>query len=202
MLKTVMQNTRKKQNIRKKELINATMSIIHETGLADPTLAAISDRAGLSSSSIVSHYFKNKQELLKETMLDFVGGFLGEMVFRVAAGKSPLEKIYALIDANFAPSQCTPEAISVWMFFWGRVPVNEDFAEIERTLEKYMINELKQALIELVPNEQVDYFAESVIAIIYGLWLRFALDPKRITLETAHKITIDLVHARIGISKP
>ncbi|HEY3327778.1 MAG TPA: transcriptional regulator BetI [Novimethylophilus sp.] len=188
--------------IRKKELMNATMSVIHETGLADPTLAAICERAGLSSSSIVSHYFKNKQELLKATMLDLVGGFLGEMALRVTAAKSPLEKIYALIDANFAPSQCTPEAISIWMFFWGRVPVNEDFAEIERTLEKYIINELKQALLEIVPEEQVDDFAEGIMAIMYGLWLRFALDPKRITLETAHKITIDLVRARIGVPGP
>lgn len=189
-----------KKTIRKKELMSATMSVIHETGLADPTLAAICERAGLSSSSIVSHYFKNKQELLKATMLDFVGGLLGEMALRVTAANTPLEKIYALIDANFAPSQCTPEAISVWMFFWGRVPINEDFAEIERTLEKYIINELKQALLEIVPKEQVDEFAEGIMAIIYGLWLRYALDPKRITIETAHKITVDLVHARIGVS--
>lgn len=184
---------------RRKELITATMAMIHESGLADPTLAAICERAGQSSSSIVSHYFKNKQQLLKETMLDLVGGLLGEIALRATAAKSPLEKIYALIDANFAPSQCTPEAISVWMFFWGRVPVNEDFAEIERTLEKYLINELKQALVEIVPPDQVDECAEGIMAIIYGLWLRYALDPKRITLDTAHKITRDLVHARIGV---
>lgn len=188
------------QHIRKKELIQATMSVIHETGLADPTLAAISDREGLSSSSIVIHYFKNKQELLKETMLVFVGGFLGEIALRITRAKSPLEKIYAIIDANFAPSQCTPEAISVWMFFWGRVPINKDFAEIDHTLEKYIINELEQALLELTHKEQVNDSAESIMAIMYGLWLRFALNPKRISLETAHKITINLVHARIGIS--
>ena len=188
------------QHIRKKELIQATMSVIHETVLADSTLAAISDRAGLSSSSIVSHYFKNKQELLKETMLVFVGGFLGEIALRITRAKSPLEKIYAIIDANFAPSQCTPEAISVWMFFWGRVPINKDFAEIDHTLEKYIINELEQALLELTHKEQVNDSAESIMAIMYGLWLRFALNPKRISLETAHKITINLVHARIGIS--
>ena len=187
------------KTIRRKELIHATMSIIHETGLADPTLAMICERAGLSSSSIVSHYFKNKQELLKETMLDLVGSFLGEMALRVTAARTPLDKIYALIDANFAPSQCTPEAISVWMFFWGRVPVNDDFAEIERTLEKFIINELRQALTEIVPGEQVDDFAEGIIAIMYGLWLRYALDPKRITLKTAHQITRDLVNARIGV---
>jgi TetR/AcrR family transcriptional repressor of bet genes len=190
------------KTIRRKELIHATMSVIHETGLADPTLAVICERAGLSSSSIVSHYFKNKQELLKETMLDLIGGFMGEMALRVTAAKTPLDRIYALIDANFAPSQCTPEAISVWMFFWGRVPVNGEFAEIEHTLEKYMINELRHALAEIVAAPQVEDVAESILAIMYGLWLRYALDPKRITLKTAHQITRDLVHARIGVQKP
>lgn len=187
-------------HIRKKELIQATMSVIHETGMSDPTLATISEHAGLSSSSIVSHYFKNKHELLKETMLVFVSGFIGEMAIRITASETPLEKIYALIDANFAPSQCNPEAVSVWMFFWGRVPANEDLAEIERKLEKYILNELEQALLELVPNDQVCDAAESIIAIIYGLWLRFALNPKRIDLETAKKTTVSLVHACIGIS--
>lgn len=187
------------KSTRRKELITATMAMIHESGLADPTLAAICERAGLSSSSIVSHYFKNKQELLKETMLDLVGALLGEIAMRTTAAATPLDKIYAVIDANFAPSQCTPEAISVWMFFWGRVPVDEDFAEIERTLEKYIIHALKDGLTEIVPADQVDECAEGIMAIIYGLWLRYALDPKRITLETAYKITRDLVHARIGV---
>lgn len=186
------------QPIRKKELINATMSVIHESGLTDPTLSAICERAGLASSSIVSHYFKNKQELMKATMLELVGSFLGEMALRATAAQTPLEKIYALIDANFASSQITPEAISVWMYFWGHVPVDEDFAEIERTLEKYISQELKQALIEIVPNSEVDECAESIIAIMYGLWLRFALDPKRFKLEMARKIMYDLVRSRVG----
>ena len=188
------------KNIRRKELINATMSIIHELGLADPTLALICDRAGLSSSSIVSHYFKNKQELLKATMMELVGGYMGEMALRVTAAKTPQDKIYALIDGTFAPSQCSAEAISVWMFFWGRVPVNAEFAEIEHTLEKYIIDELNRALVELVPEDEVSDCSEGIMAIMYGLWLRYALDPRRITLDTAHKITRDLVNARIGVN--
>jgi|CXWK01.1.fsa_nt_gi TetR/AcrR family transcriptional repressor of bet genes len=190
-----------RKTTRRKDLINATMALIHESGLADPTLAQISERAGLSSSSIVSHYFTNKQELLKATMMDLVGGYMGEMALRVTSAKGPRDKIYALIDGTFAPSQCSPEAISVWMFFWGRVPLNEDFAEIEHTLEKYIADELKQALSSIVPAAEVDDCAEGILAVIYGLWLRFALDPKRITLETAHMITRDLVNARIGVTE-
>jgi len=84
---------------------------------------------------------------------------------------------------------------------FARVPLNEDFAEIEHTLEKYIADELKQALSSIVPAAEVDDCAEGILAVIYGLWLRFALDPKRITLETAHMITRDLVNARIGVTE-
>lgn len=186
------------QNIRRKELINATMSVIHESGLADPTLAMICERAGLSSSSIVSHYFKNKQELLKATMHDLVGGYMGEMVMRVTAAKTARDRIYALIDGTFAASQCSPEAISVWMFFWGRVPLDPEFAKIEHTLEKYIGDELRLALKDIVPAGQVSDCAEGILAIIYGLWLRYALDPKSITLAAAHRLARDLVNAHIS----
>lgn len=186
------------KNIRRKELINATMSIIHESGLADPTLAMICERAGLSSSSIVSHYFKNKQELLTATMHELVGGYMGEMALRITAATSPLDKIYAIIDGTFAPSLCSPEAVSVWMFFWGRVPLDPEFARIEHTLEKYILDELRQALGQIVPQAQVSDCAEGITAVIYGLWLRYALDPKSITVEAADRIARDLVNARIG----
>jgi len=134
------------ESIRRKELIKATTAVMHESGLSEPTLAAICARAGLSSSSIVNHYFKSKQELLECTMHELAAGFLGEISLRVSAAKSPIDKVRAVIDANFAPSQCTPEAVSAWLWFWGRVPTNEAFAAIELAADTHIIGELKRAL--------------------------------------------------------
>ena len=35
------------------------------------------------------------------------------------------------------------------------------------------------------------------MAIMYGLWLRFALDSKKINVEVAIRITKDLTHSRL-----
>lgn len=196
MLKVGTRVARNKDS-RKRGLMSATMAIIHETGLAEPTLSAICNRAGLSSSSIVSHYFKNRQELLEETMRDLANGFLGEVTMRVISAKTPMDKVDAIIDANFAPSQCTEEAISVWLWFWARVPTNKAFSAIEHSLETYIVNELKDSLKQLVPINEVERLAEGVMAITYGLWLRFALDQKKISIELAKEITKDLVHTKI-----
>jgi len=183
--------------IRRKELIAATIAIIHESSLNEPTLAAISARAGLSTS-IVNHYFKTKQKLLEETFRELAGVFIGEFALSIASAKTPIDKINVIIDANFAPSQCTPEVVSAWLWFWARVPINDAFAEIEHTVDNHVVNEIKRALQPLMSEGDVEDFAEGIMAIMYGFWLRFAFDPKKLPVETACRITKDLVASRIS----
>lgn len=185
--------------IRKRELIRATTAVMHESGLAEPTLAAICARAGLSSSSIVSHYFESKQDLLECTMRDLAAGFLGEIALRVSTARSALDKVRAVIDANFAPSQCTPEAVSAWLWFWSRVPTNEVFAQIERAIDDHVVGELKRALHDIVPKADVDDVAEGIMALMYGFWLRFALDQKKLNIQTACRITQDAVVSKLSL---
>ena len=176
---------------RRKELIQATMTAIHRAGLAEPTVAEICKYAGLSSVSIVNHYFKNKQDLLECTMHELAGDFLGEVALRVGSAQTPMARIFAVIDANFAPSQCTPEAVSAWLWFWSRTPSSTVFAEIEHATHHHIITELKRGLAELLPADEVKDAAESLMAIMYGTWLRFALDPKILDIEAARRITRD-----------
>jgi TetR/AcrR family transcriptional repressor of bet genes len=187
------------ESIRRRELIKATTSVMHESGLSEPTLAAICARAGLSSSSIVNHYFNSKQELLECTMRELAAGFLGEVSLRVGTARTAVAKVRAVIDANFAPSQCTPEAVSAWLWFWSRVPTNEAFAEIERATETRIVGELERALQAIVPAQDVADVAESVMALMYGFWLRFALDPRKIDVETARRITQDAVVSKLRV---
>jgi len=183
--------------IRRKQLIDATVSMIHESELGDPTLAEISSRAGLSTS-IVNHYFKSKKKLFEETMRELASGFIGEVTLRVSSVHTPMEKINAIIDANFAPSQCTPEAVSAWFWFWSRVPVSDEFAEIELICDRYLEKELRTAVNQLVPEDEVEDVVEGIIAIMYGLWVRFAHDPKKINVVTARRITKSLVASRVN----
>lgn len=183
--------------VRRKELIDATISIIHESGLSDPTLASISEKAGLSTS-IVNHYFKTKQKLLEATMRELASSFIGEVTLRTSGAASPLDRINGVIEGNFAASQCTPEAVSAWLWFWARVPVCKEFADIELAIDTHIENELRVAVKELVSPEDVEDVVEGIVAIMYGLWLRFAHDPKKVNLEVARRITKDMVACRVN----
>ena len=190
--------------IRRKELIQATMTAIHRAGLAEPTLADICKYAGLSSVSIVNHYFKSKQDLLECTMHELAGDFLGEVALRAGSTRTPIDRVFAVIDANFAPSQCTPEAVSSWLWFWSRTPSSPVFADIEHATHRHIITELKRGLAELLPSNEVKDAAESLMALMYGMWLRFALDPKILDVEAARRITRDnfLLRLRAAAAGP
>ena len=53
--------------LRRKQLIAAAISSIHEYGLADATLARIARKAGVSTG-IIHHYFDDKNDLIFEIM--------------------------------------------------------------------------------------------------------------------------------------
>lgn len=180
------------------------MTAIHRAGLAEPTLADICQYARLSSVSIVSHYFKSKQDLFESTMHALAGDFLGEVALRTSAARTSIDRVFAVIDANFAPSQCTPEAVSSWLWFWARTPSSPVFAEIEHATHRHIITELKRGLSELLRPHEVQDAAESLMALMYGMWLRFALEPQIMDVEAARRITRDnfLLRLRAAAADP
>jgi TetR/AcrR family transcriptional regulator, transcriptional repressor of bet genes len=177
------------EQLRRKELIQATLTAIHRAGEAEPTVAAICKFARVSSVSIVNHYFKNKQDLFECTMRELAGDFLGQVALRTQSARTPVERVFAVIDANFSPSQCTAEAVSSWLWFWSRTPSSPVFADIERATHGHVISELTRALSELLPTAEVHDAAESLMALMYGMWLRFALEPTILDVEAAKRIT-------------
>jgi TetR/AcrR family transcriptional regulator, transcriptional repressor of bet genes len=183
--------------VRRKELIRATMTAIHRAGLAEPTLASICEFAGLASVSMVNHYFSSKSELFECTMRELAGDFLGHMALHTGDSISPRERVLAVIDANFAPSQCTAEAVASWLWFWSRTPSNPAYAEIERSTHQFVVKELKRGLKELLPRREIEDAAESLMALMYGLWLRFALNPEVLDVEAARRITRDAFLLRV-----
>jgi TetR/AcrR family transcriptional regulator, transcriptional repressor of bet genes len=187
-----------KKTIRKKDLIDATMRAIHETGAADPTMAQISSRAGLASGSIISHYFSSKEELMQETYRELSTVFAREVALRVGTARTPMEKVEAIVGAVFAPSQTTPAAVSVWLWYWTKAALDPQYGAIERSTYGKVRKELAAAIATLAPKSKIEDLAEGLLALMYGLWLRFALDPRGLDLERAVKITLDLVRTRLA----
>src|SRR5260221_8272531 len=90
--------------IRRRQLIDATITSIGRYGLADTTVQRISREAGVSSG-IIHHYFGGKDELLEATMRRLLQGLHEDVVAALGKARSLEDRIVAIIDSNFAAGQ-------------------------------------------------------------------------------------------------
>ena len=86
--------------IRRKQLVEAAIAVIHEQGFANATVARIARQAGISAG-MVHHYFKDKDDLLFATMRHLLAELRADAVARLSRAADPRQRIRAIIDACF-----------------------------------------------------------------------------------------------------
>jgi TetR/AcrR family transcriptional regulator, transcriptional repressor of bet genes len=101
------------EDLRRRQLIAATITSIHEEGFANATISRISKTAGLSGG-IVAHYFDDKAGLLAATMRSLAQDLLRETVKRLKAAETPEAPGPTASSISAASSRATPAAISRW----------------------------------------------------------------------------------------
>ena len=105
--------------VRRAQLIDATIESIAAHGIGGTTMATVTKIAGLSVG-LVNFHFENKQNLLEETLV-----FLAREHHEhwkqayLDAGLSAHEKLLAIVDAHFHPRICTRKKLAVWYAFFG-----------------------------------------------------------------------------------
>jgi TetR/AcrR family transcriptional repressor of bet genes len=160
--------------IRRQQLIDATIASLGERGFSDTTVQTISRQAGVSPG-IIHHYFGGKEELLVATMRCMLLQLRNDAVASLAAAKTPRERLLAVIDANFATSQFTPQVINAWLGFWAQVPHVPALARLQRVNSRRLHSNLMHSLRKLMPHERAETVSRGLAAMIDGLWLRSAL---------------------------
>src|ERR1700761_2549077 len=94
------------REVRRAQLIDATLLTIDQAGLSGTTLASVAQRANISTG-IVNHYFGDKDGLLEATMRR-----------RIAAKPQPRARLRAIVAANFDVSQVSGPVMKTWLAFW------------------------------------------------------------------------------------
>lgn len=181
------------QDIRRRQLIEATIDTIEEYGFAETTIARISKRAGLSGG-IISHYFGGKNALLAATMRSLLDDLQAEMVARLRRAASPVQRIEAVIGASFADEQFTPRVSMVWLAFYGQIPHSPELARLHRVYARRLRSNLRHAFRKLMPPEASDDAAEGMSCMIDGIWVRAALTRGVPDLERAHRLSLDYLY--------
>src|SRR3546814_5448651 len=95
------------EDLRRRQLIAATITSIHEQGFANATISRISKNAGLSGG-IVAHYFDDKAGLLAATMRSLAQDLLRETV-RSEEHTSELQSLMRISYAVFCLKKKTQQ---------------------------------------------------------------------------------------------
>lgn len=178
------------REIRRQQLIEATIDTLATRGYADTTLAEVARRAGLSSG-IVNFHFATKEKLLVETLQYLSEEYRNN--WRLAldrAGPSPAERLAAVVASDFDRKICTRRKLAAWCAFWGEAKTRPDYLKHCGANDEAFQNTLADLCAELVAEGgYADYdharIARGLDALLEGLWLKLLTAVKDITRQEA-----------------
>ncbi|XDA99215.1 TetR/AcrR family transcriptional regulator [Sulfitobacter sp. LCG007] len=181
---------------RRRQLLDAALRSIKQHGLAKTTLATVAQEAGLSQGVAV-FYFKSKNSLLAETLRAHYAAYTETWQRALEeAGADPLDRLQALIRADFAPHVCSPEALSIWFAFWGEQNFTPQYAEISRDFDTLRTEAIRQAVADLFRGEDeatTDRISDWIDSLTDGYWQYIHLFPGRLSPEAAIASTLAMI---------
>jgi transcriptional repressor BetI len=180
---------------RRRELIEATLSIIAERGFAETTVARICGAAGVSRG-LISHYFAGKQALLLEAYRGLSQELAAETAKAMSASNGdPLNALRALVEVSFRPPVFEADKIAAWLAFWSAARGSAALNALNRELYRGYRASVTRLMAEAARSRGVSLNAHraatALTALIDGLWLEHALDPEAFGVDQAEAVCLD-----------
>jgi AcrR family transcriptional regulator len=85
---------------RRAQIVTAAIDTIAELGYQQASFARIAERAGLSSTRLISYHFNGKDELIGQIVTEVIGELSAFMAQRMAATTSARDALATYISAN------------------------------------------------------------------------------------------------------
>ena len=182
------------KEVRKDQLIRATMKCIARTGLSGVTMARVTTEAGLSLG-IANLHFKSKEKLLLET-LEFVTAEYSRgqrEILNSDSYPSVAAKLEALLEFDFSTTVTDKNKMAVWFAFLGEAksrPTYQRICSRQDSVSESLVSSLFQAVIDeaAYPQANAELTAAGYIALVDGLWLNALVAPRRLPRKKAHRV--------------
>lgn len=186
------------REIRRPQLIQATMEVIDQVGLQAASVALIG-RTAQVSPGIINHYFGGKDGLLEATMRQVLQD-LGEGVKQELAQVGPddvVGRVLAIVRGNFNPRQLDSHVVKTWLAFWAQAMHHPVLFRLQRVNAQRLLSHLRRELKRVVPHDKAHFIAVAIAALIDGIWLRGALNPDGIDVDQALAIITDYLEHQL-----
>jgi TetR/AcrR family transcriptional repressor of bet genes len=187
------------KEVRRVQLIEATIDVIARAGFSDLTLAQVAETARLSTG-IVNFYFKSKDALLAATLSHMVEEYQRHWRGNVAAaGPLPADRITAMLEGDFQRLVANRKAVTVWYAFWGETRWRPDFMSLCQALNREFQGVAADLFRELIAGHDTGerdpmLLAKGFSAMSDGLWLDMLINPKETDRETARRVVRAFLH--------
>ncbi|VVO34751.1 TetR family transcriptional regulator C-terminal domain-containing protein [Pseudomonas fluorescens] len=178
--------SRMEPELRKANLIEATLVCLKRHGFQGASIRKISAEAGVSVG-LISHHYSGKDELVAQAYMAVTGRVMSLLRDAMEqAAPNARERLSAFFRASFSAELLDPQLLDAWLAFWGAVKTAEAInLAHEHSYGEYR-SELRQVLNDLARQEaweafDADLAAISLSALLDGLWLESGLNPGTFT---------------------
>ncbi len=184
--------------IRKPQLIEATMEAIDSVGMPKASVSMIACYAGVSPA-IINHYFGGKDGLLEAIMRAVLRELSQGVRERRSAAPADdsIAQIAAIVKGNFDNYQRDTKVVKTWLAFWSLAMHSPALNRLQRVNEQRLLSHLRMELKKLMPAERAALVAQSIAALIDGIWLRGALNAAGIDNQLALQIIGDYLEQQL-----
>jgi TetR/AcrR family transcriptional regulator, transcriptional repressor of bet genes len=185
------------KTVRKAALVEAAIAAIGEAGTIDVTVNSIARRAGVSSA-LAHHYFGSKDQILAAAMRHVLSVYGKQVRAALAHAQTPAERLEAIIHASFDLENFRREVVSAWLNFYVMAMTAPDAQRLlsiyQRRLRSNLVHEFRQ----IVGDDRALAAAETVSAVIDGLYIREALGQGLGKPGSARELALACVNACIA----
>lgn len=174
------------KEVRRQQLIDATIESIAKHGLTGTTMTTVTREAGVSLG-LVNFHFSTKQNLFEETLR-----YLADEHHQLwkksyeKASLDPQAKLEAIVAAHFHPTICKRKKITVWYGFFGEAKSRASYRRLVADIDAERLNLSARLCRDIIKEGGYENIAPENVAMtlegLYdGFWLNILMYPKEFT---------------------
>jgi AcrR family transcriptional regulator len=173
---------------RRSAVAAAARSVIARDGFEATTVRRVAAEAG-SSTTVVTHYFADKEALLLAAVQDAYTALVARMATRVENGPGGLPTLRGLLLEALPLDDVRGAEARVWLAFWSAAITRPALREVQRESyrewREFIAHVLADAVArgELRRNLDLTATAEHLTCLLDGILMQSALEPGRLTPE-------------------
>ena len=165
---------------RKAEIINATLELASEYGLAAVSMNQIAEKLGITKPALYKH-FASREEIIK-AMYSFLRGqakqnlSVGEINYDMLSKDMPLEKILTQMVESYRNLCTNPDMFRFYKIIMSQRTIDTAATEIMAMETKAMIDATKKLFYALQVKRIADFYDADAAAVSFAMAVHSIID--------------------------